>query len=248
MLPDVLTTRFLVHDAAPDGVWSLDPSALEFLFEHVAPGARTLETGAGMSTVLFALKRAHHTCVTPAATEVARIRARCDAAGIPLDTIEFVVAPSERALPSLVRHDLDVVLIDGRHGFPAPMLDWYYTASMLRVGGLLLLDDTQLWTVRLVCDVLRREPEWRFDRALSKTAVFVKLAEHAEHKEWNAQRHVREQTEAMARLDRARRQRDTARALLRRGRLIVFTRALGRRLADAVAERRRRLRAGVRTS
>ena len=192
MLPDILTTSFLVHDPAPGGVWTLDRPALELLFQRVAPGARTLETGAGMSTVLFALKRARHTCVVPSATEVARIR---------------------------------------------------YTASMLRIGGLLVLDDTQLWPVRLMCDVLLREPAWRLDRELPKTAVFVKLAEHSESKEWTDQRHVIEQTDAMARLARYRRQRDTAIGLLRHGRLIAFGRALGRTLADAVTARRSRVRA-----
>src|SRR6185503_13112859 len=167
----------------------------------------------------------------------ARIRAHCEAAGVPLDTVEFVVAASERALPGLERHDLDLVLIDGRHGFPAPMLDWYYTASMLRVGGLLVLDDTQLWTVRLVCDVLRREPEWRLHCELPRTTVFVKLAENAENKEWTDQRHVSEQTEAMARLTRYRRSRGTAIALLRHGRLIAFTRAFARRFMDEMSQR-----------
>src|SRR6185503_8457497 len=169
----------------------------------------------------------------------ARIRAHCEAAGVPLDTVEFVVAASERALPGLERHDLDLVLIDGRHGFPAPMLDWYYTAPMLRIGGLLVLDDTQLWTVRLVCDVLRREPEWRLHRELPKTAVFVKLAENAENKEWTDQRHVCEQTDAMARLTQYRRRRETAIALLRHGRLVTFARALGRTFVDEVSQRRR---------
>jgi hypothetical protein len=153
-LPDVLRTSFLVHDSAPDGVWALDEPTLVFLHEHVGTGMRTLETGSGMSTVLFALRRARHTCVVPAPAEVERVRAHCTHAGIPTDLVTFVVAPSEEALPGLTLRDLDVILIDGRHGFPAPMIDWYYTAPMLRTGGYLLLDDTQLWPVRLVRDVL----------------------------------------------------------------------------------------------
>jgi len=46
-LPEILRKRFLVHDGGPDGVWSLDETVLAVLFERVAPGMRTLETGAG---------------------------------------------------------------------------------------------------------------------------------------------------------------------------------------------------------
>ena len=242
MLPDVLTTRFLVHDHAPGGLWSIDEATLEFMFEHVAPGARTLETGAGMSTVLFALKRARHTCVVPIAAEVARIREHCIRLGVPVEGLEFMIEASERALPRLDRRDLDLVLIDGRHGFPAPMIDWYYTASMLRVGGRLLLDDTQLWPVRLVCEVLRAEPEWRLECELPRTAVFVKLAEGSQDKEWTYQHHVAEETAALSHAERRRRRREQAIALLRRGQFFALAGALGRAMASRQAARR--LRAG----
>jgi methyltransferase family protein len=241
-LPEILTTRFLVHDHAPGGLWSIDEATLEFLFDHVVSGARTLETGAGMSTVLFALKRACHTSIVPIAAEVARIREHCTRAGIPVDGIEFLVEASERALPRLERRGLDLVLIDGRHGFPAPMIDWYYTAPMLRVGGRLLLDDTQLWPVRLVCEVLRTEPEWRLEHELPKTAVFVKLAEGSQNKEWTEQRHVTEQTAALAHAALHRRRRNKAIALLRRGRLFALAGGLGRAMAGHVGTRRLRAR------
>ena len=230
-LPEILTTPFRVHDDAPCGLWSIDEATLEFLFDHVVPGAQTLETGAGMSTVLFALKRSRHTSIVPIAAEVARIREHCTRAGIPVEGIEFLVEASERALPALERRGLDLVLIDGRHGFPAPMIDWYYTASMLRVGGRLLLDDTQLWPVRLVRDLLRTEPEWRLEHELPKTAVFVKLAEGSQNKNWTEQRYIREQTAALAHAELRRRRRDKAFELLRRGRLFALAGGLRRAMA-----------------
>jgi len=36
------------------------------------------------------------------------------------------------------------VLIDGAHGFPYPILDWWYVAPHVKVGGHVLLDDAYL--------------------------------------------------------------------------------------------------------
>ncbi|GAG00860.1 unnamed protein product, partial [marine sediment metagenome] len=38
---------------------------LYFIDKNVDETSKTLETGIGVSTILFALKGAHHTCVTP---------------------------------------------------------------------------------------------------------------------------------------------------------------------------------------
>lgn len=234
-LPDILRRGFLVHNGAPGGVWTLDEQALDFLDGHIRPGMRTLETGAGMSTVLFALRGAEHTAIVPVAEEAERIRAHCARAGIPTGQLTFVIDTSERALPALVRHELDIVLVDGRHGFPAPMIDWFYTAPMLRVGGLLLLDDTQLWPVRVVRDVVATEPEWELIDELPRTTVFRKLADGSERKEWTAQRYVTEATTALAKTDRWRRQRETAAHLLRQGRLVAFATALARECQGRLA-------------
>jgi len=199
MLPAPLRETYLVHDGAPNGVWALDADTLEFLWKRVEMNERTLETGAGMSTLLFALKRARHTCIVPSDLQVERVKRRCEELGVSTERIDFVVERSERALPRLALHDLDLVLIDGRHGFPAPILDWYYTAGMLRLGGTLVLDDTQLWPVRLVRDFLVADPGWRLDGEFSRTAVLTKLADGGEDAEWPEQPWVLAWTERLAR-------------------------------------------------
>jgi hypothetical protein len=59
--------------------------ALGIIDRTISAGDRTLETGSGYSTILFALKSARHTCVVPQGQEVERIRAYCDARGISTD-------------------------------------------------------------------------------------------------------------------------------------------------------------------
>jgi hypothetical protein len=86
--------------------------ALGIIDRTISAGDRTLETGSGYGTILFALKSARHTCVVPQGQEVERIRAYCDARGISTDTVEFHLAPSARVLPGLDLEPLDLVLVD----------------------------------------------------------------------------------------------------------------------------------------
>src|SRR5262249_457194 len=95
---------------------------------------------------------------------------------------------SENALPQLRPTGLDLVLIDGCHGFPAPFIDWYYAGSGLKANGILIIDDTQLWTGDVLRKFLIAEPDWQHDcDVLSRTAVFRKLNASELLKEWPLQ-------------------------------------------------------------
>jgi predicted O-methyltransferase YrrM len=129
----------------PDGRvadWSLSADALRHLRACLEPGMRTLETGAGASTVVFAISSTRHVCITPDRAEAERINAYCAREGIAHD-ITFIHEPSERALPAstLVPERLDFVLIDGAHRFPLPMLDWHYTEARVPPAGVIAVDD-----------------------------------------------------------------------------------------------------------
>ncbi len=164
---------------------------LEVIDGEVSPGAHTLETGAGVSTALFAARGAVHTCVVPFDDEVARIRQWCDSHHVPTDSLSFHAARSEQVLPTLEPTPLDVVLIDGGHAFPSPFIDWYYAGRRLRVGGLLIIDDTQLWTGRVLAGFLREEPGWeRVRNVPMRASAFRCTAELADLKEWVHQPYV----------------------------------------------------------
>ena len=109
--------------------------------EHIV-GTKTLETGAGVSTVLFALKGTQHTCIVPDQTQVQGIKEICNQNQISTDKIDFRIDGSENVLPQLRPAGLDLVLIDGCHGFPAPFIDWHYAGSGLKANGILIVDDT----------------------------------------------------------------------------------------------------------
>jgi hypothetical protein len=140
--------------------WRAGDRLLRYLDSALREGDATLETGAGISTLVFAMKRCLHTVVVPDQAQVDRILEWCMTEGVASDTLTFKVAPSENVLPQLDPTPLDLVLIDGAHGFPIPMLDWFYAGRRLRAGGMLLVDDMQIWTGRVLYDFLSREPQW----------------------------------------------------------------------------------------
>lgn len=178
----------------PDGEYvsmGLSDEVARFISQRIDNSSFTLETGCGLSTVLFALSGARHICITPAEHEIQRIREYCLMNEIPTDRVTFHSDSSERILPSLTCEPLDLVLIDGRHGFPAPFIDFYYGAGKLKVDGLLVIDDTWLWTGGILKQILLSEPEWKLEEDFAPRAtIFRKLAEGSEAKEWTEQNFV----------------------------------------------------------
>jgi hypothetical protein len=169
----------------------LAPQVLTFIDSRITADSHTLETGSGTSTILFAMKGTHHTVITPAAPEFERIKDFCRSQNIDTGKIQFVCEPSAHALPRLDQTPLDLVLIDGLHGFPSPFIDFFYTAGRLKIGGLLVIDDIQLQPCAYMRDVLAEQPQWRCEADFSpRSIVFQKLAEGTEWGDWTDQPYV----------------------------------------------------------
>jgi predicted O-methyltransferase YrrM len=213
--------------------WALAPESLRLLNSAIQPGAHTLETGAGVSTVLFAIHGTDHVCVAPDAAEVERIRSFCAANGISADRIEFVVEASEDALPRLELGELDLVLIDGSHSFPTVFIDFHYGASHLRAGGLLFVDDVNLWGPRVLRDFLCEETSWELeDEVPLQTAVFRKGKQAGGVPNWTDQPYVT----ARSYVGTPRR----TMALIRQGRIGTLAQRGRRRVASRIRSRARR--------
>ena len=158
--------------------YGIDPALVPYLTKYVGPGCRTMETGSGISTLVFLILGAQHCAVSPDGGEPERIRAYCRENDIATDNYEHIVASSENVLPSLPADPvLDIALVDGDHAFPVPCLDWYFMTRMLKKGGIMVIDDVWLWTGELLADFLDgddvRENLGRTDRF----AVFRLLGE-----------------------------------------------------------------------
>ncbi len=180
-MADTLTERLR---RAPPGLhgegeyWGLAWSALAWIEEHVQPGMATLEVGAGASTIVFAAGSAVHEAVTPDSAEEERVRRECASLSVDSSTVTFHIGSSHEVLPGWEPRPLDLVLIDGAHGFPYPILDWWQLAPHVRVGGTVLLDDAYLPAVAAVVDFVRDSPAWELEDAVSfRTARVRKLRE-----------------------------------------------------------------------
>jgi hypothetical protein len=200
-LDEVLRNPPKVHEWGAPNEFSYSGFAREFyacIADHIDATSCTLETGAGISTVVFALRRAQHTCVAPDAPEFGRLKAYCAGHGIATDSIDFQPMRSDEFFRTWHPRPLDLVLIDGCHGFPAPFMDWFHVAVTLRVGGLLIIDDTHLWTGKVLKEFLETETAWRLEPPHSaKTAVFRKVEEYVPWKEWNTQPYVSSRSDVL---------------------------------------------------
>jgi predicted O-methyltransferase YrrM len=158
--------------------WSLGAGPLEILVDRVRPGWRVLETGCGYTTVVLAAAGAELITVAPSPYEHEAIVAWCRDAGIPTENLHWEEATSETALPGRELGTLDLVLIDGAHAFPIPFIDWFYAGGALRPGGLLLVDDTQVPSPRLLRDFLDAEgARWRRVTEVDNCAVFERIGD-----------------------------------------------------------------------
>jgi hypothetical protein len=164
-------------DLHADGqYWGLAWSALAWLEEHVEAGMATLETGAGASTIVFGARGAVHEAVTPDLSEEERIRAQAGERGVDMSGVTFHIGLSQDVLPRWQSRPLDIVLLDGAHGFPYPVLDWWFLAPHLKVGGSMLLDDAYLPAVAAIVDFARASDAWEVADAVSfRTARIVKV-------------------------------------------------------------------------
>lgn len=157
-------------------LWGIEDELLTFLEKRLTKNMRTLETGVGASTVAFARAATEHVAISPEGNEFARVKSFCESQGISTERVTYHLGMSQDILPLLPRDPLDVVLIDGGHGFPIPFVDWLYTAERLRVHGIVVVDDTQIWTGSVLTSFLRGEYAWRSVARYGKAEVFEKLS------------------------------------------------------------------------
>ncbi len=171
------------------GVWSTEPACYRFLAQRCPPGTRTLETGSGLSTVLFAALGADHICCTAGQEEADRVLEHCLSRGIDSTDLRFEVGSSHHTLPplELAGVERDIVLIDGSHAFPLPAVDWFYGAALLGRGGLLVVDDLDLPAVAVLARFLDLDPRWHGVAGSSKWRAWERRTAGTLSEDWTEQ-------------------------------------------------------------
>jgi SAM-dependent methyltransferase len=184
-LQELVERRPLIHNDRTI-TWGIRPRLAKFLDAHIGPGSVTLETGAGLSTLVILRKQPRrHIAIQPVADEFAVILEFAEQHGI--DTRNFlpVLARSQDWLSRGELPDLDLALVDGAHALPVPFIDWHYAAERLKVGGLMVVDDTHLVTGAILADFMEADPGWEevMRDGLNHFAIYRKRAQHGPEEE-----------------------------------------------------------------
>lgn len=184
----------LPHEAAAKLIsagltcYGIGPDVLSFIADTIREGSRTLETGAGCSTLVFAIRGSEHIAVTPSQSEITLITEYASHEAISLDKIQFVQESSDRYLPRCEAEGLDLVLLDGKHAFPWPIVDWFFTADRLCQGGVMIIDDAQMRSVAILAEFMKVDPGWQLMRDFSgKTLAFRKVRDSIHDVAWHMQ-------------------------------------------------------------
>ena len=117
-----------------------------------------METGFGLSTLLFSHLSNNHLVFAKEqfsdyqGNSITSLR---DSTLFRGESVKYIVGPTQQTLPAYTfTEKLQVVLIDGPHGFPFPQLEYYYLYQHLDEGAILIIDDIHIPTIGHMVDVL----------------------------------------------------------------------------------------------
>ena len=136
--------------------------------------AHSAETGTGRTTLLLSHLSADHVVFTinEPGLEDSTSKTRGSSL-LNVDTVNFVFGRTQVTVP---RYEfptpLDLVLIDGPHGFPFPILEYYHFYPHVRPGGLLIVDDVNIPSIRFLHDFMVKDDMWHLEEIAGNTAFF----------------------------------------------------------------------------
>ena len=136
---------------------------------------KSVETGCGASTILFARSCASHRsyCLDDRATENSSVDFACGFPGFVKDRVDFVFGPTQKTIfQSPLEEQVDIALIDGPHGYPFPELEYFAFYRWIKPGGILILDDIHIPTINNLYRFLCEDDMFYFHSIVDSTAFF----------------------------------------------------------------------------
>ena len=187
-LDRLLTNPPKLHDYGGTLIsdWRIDDFTCRELSARLSPQMKTMETGAGLSTIIFAASGCDHTCIVPDSGLVDRIKNFCRDTDIDLSPVHFVIAKSCDVIHQFPPLSFDLVLIDGCHGFPSIFVDFCYASKALKIGGVLILDDMHIYTCHQTALFMQSDAGWKIVILNKRFVLGIKLSDTIDY-EWTSQ-------------------------------------------------------------
>ena len=155
------------------GAGCLEMPNLEALARHAAIRRirYSVETGAGKSTLLLSHLSEEHVVFAIDAGE--SLSKAADSSLLKRENVYFVDGPSQHTLMThRFTKPLQLAFIDGPHGYPFPDMEYWKLYPHLEPGGLLVVDDIHIPTIRRLFDFIREDDMFRLIETVGKTAFF----------------------------------------------------------------------------
>lgn len=137
---------------------------------------RSAETGCGKSTLLLSWISSDHTIFTLShygdipCESYHRVK---DSRLLNPGAVQFELGPSQATLPGYSFNEpLQFVIIDGPHGFPFPQMEYYHFYPNIQEGGILVVDDIHIPTVRWLHDFLVEDEMFDLLDVVEHTSFF----------------------------------------------------------------------------
>lgn len=139
--------------------------------KEIGPIKNSVETGAGKSTLFFSqISRKHVVFAIDVGKSLSRVK---ESPLFNRDSVEIVEGPTQRTLPNYdFTNKIQVALIDGPHGYPFPELEYYYIYQYLDTGGLLIIDDVNIPSIKRMAEILKKDEMFDCLGTLGKTTFF----------------------------------------------------------------------------
>jgi hypothetical protein len=139
---------------------------------EIEPIENSVETGSGRTTLLFSyLSKSHLVFAKENGNKSISSVKKSDLFNA--KNVTFIEGPTQRTLPQYsFTNKFDIVLIDGPHGYPFPDIEYYYFYPNLIEGGLLLVDDIQIPSIRRMFDIIKADDMFELLDVLNDMAFF----------------------------------------------------------------------------
>lgn len=131
----------------------------------------SVETGSGRTTLLFShLSENHVVFAVDYGGSISQVK---NSPFFNASNVNFIEGPSQITLPAYkFPSRVSIAFIDGAHGYPFPDLDYYYFYPQIETGGLLIVDDISIPTIRRMYEIIKMEDMFDLIEVVADTAFF----------------------------------------------------------------------------